>query len=614
MYRSILSCCVVLAACGDGRSPPPTLDDVALSTAEDTPLTINVPHTAADEAAVTFTVVTVPSHGTVSGHGPTWTYTPAADYNGDDSMVVRAEDIRGSAMATVTIHVTAVDDPPVATADSVAAGFGALLTIPEAMLLANDTDVDSTTLTITGVTAGTHGTVVISGSNILFTPEVGYTGTATFTYTVSDGSVTSHGTVTVAIGPDAAPVAVADTAVTDEDATLTIPDATLLANDTDADNQTLAISAVGAAVHGTVSHSGNQVTFVPDANYHGAAAFDYTVTDGYMTAIATVVIAVASVNDPPVAGDDTATTLEDSAATILASDLLLNDTDIDGDTLVVTAVTPTANTHGTVALASGVVTYTPAANFNGTADFTYTVSDGQGGTATGTVTVTVTAVDDAPVAVNDTASVTEDDPATAIAVLANDTDVDGGPIAIVSVTQPAHGTVVITGGGTGLTYAPGRNYCNRAPPSLGQPPGVFAPAGPDVFTYTLSPGGSTATVSVTVFCVDDPPVAVDDSATVAEDSTQNSLNVLLNDTDVDGGPRAVASVTQPANGTVTIGPSGLSVVYTPATHYCNQIPNMPRDTFSYTITPGGSSGTVSVAVICACGENKPTDFFVGSSN
>ena len=120
------------------------------------------------------------------------------------------------------------------------------------------------------------------------------------------------------------------------------------------------------------------------------------------------------------------------------------------------------------------------------------------GGSTATVSVTVTCVDDPPVAVDDAATVAEDDPATTIDVLANDTDVDGGPIAIDTVTQPANGTVVITSGGDGLTYQPNPNYCNDP-----------AGATPDTFTYTLTPGGSTATVSVTVTCVDDPPVAVD---------------------------------------------------------------------------------------------------------
>ena len=97
----------------------------------------------------------------------------------------------------------------------------------------------------------------------------------------------------------------------------------------------------------------------------------------------------------------------------------------------------------------------------------------------------------------------EDDAATAIDVLANDTDSTAVRMPIDTVTQPANGTVVITGGGTGLTYQPDPNYCNDPPATT-----------PDTFNYTLTPGGSTATVSVTVTCVDDPPVAVDDTATV----------------------------------------------------------------------------------------------------
>src|SRR5918912_979487 len=116
-----------------------------------------------------------------------------------------------------------------------------------------------------------------------------------------------------------------------------------------------------------------------------------------------------------------------------------------------------------------------------------------------------------------------------IDVLANDTDVDGGPMSVESVTQPVNGTVVITGAGAGLTYQPEPGYCN-------DPPG----SSPDTFTYTLN-GGSTATVSVTVTCVDDAPTAVDDSATVAEDSGASGIAVLANDDNDDGGPLAIAS-------------------------------------------------------------------------
>ena len=212
------------------------------------------------------------------------------------------------------------------------------------------------------------------------------------------------------------------------------------------------------------------------------------------------------------------------------------------------------------------LTYAPNANYcnslSGPADtFTYTLTPGGSST---TVSVTVTCVDDNPVAVADAATVVEDSGANAIPVLANDTDIDGGPKSVASVTQPANGTVVITGGGTGLTYAPNANYCNS----------VSGPA--DTFTYTLAPGGSSTTVSVTVTCVDDNPVAVADAATVTEDSGANAIAVLANDTDVDGGPISVASVTQPANGTVVITGGGTGLTYAPNANYCNSVSGPTR--------------------------------------
>ena len=190
----------------------------------------------------------------------------------------------------------------------------------------------------------------------------------------------------------------------------------------------------------------------------------------------------------------------------------------------------------------------------------------------------MTCVDDAPTAVDDAATVAEDSGATAIDVVGNDLNADGGPITIDAVTQPTNGTVVITGGGAGLTYEPDGNFCS---------------ATPDTFAYTLTPGGSTATVSVTVTCLDDPPVAVDDTATVVRDSGATAITVLGNDTDVDAGPKSVASVTQPVHGTVAITGGGTGLTYQPNAGFCSTSP----DTFTYTLN-GGDSATVSVTVEC----------------
>ena len=192
------------------------------------------------------------------------------------------------------------------------------------------------------------------------------------------------------------------------------------------------------------------------------------------------------------------------------------------------------------------------------------------------------AVDNPPVAVDDTKTVAEDSGATAIDVLANDTDPDGGPKTIASVTQPAHGTVAVAPDNLSLTYTPNPNYCNGGSPT-------------DDFTYTLN-GGSTATVAVTVTCVDDNPTAVNDTKTVAENSGATAIDVLANDTDPDGGPKTIASVTQPAHGTVAITGGGSGLTYQPNPNYCNG--GSPTDDFTYTLN-GGSTATVAVTVSCA---------------
>jgi len=293
-------------------------------------------------------------------------------------------------------------------------------------------------------------------------------------------------------------------------------------------------------------------------------------------------VTVVSLDNPPLAADDTVTVAEDSGATALA--VFANDTDVDGGPMLIIQASNPAN--GTVQITGGGtgLTYKPNGNYcnqpGGTADtFTYTLNGG----SSATVSITVTCVDDPPVAVDDTATVAEDSWWTPIAVLGNDTDIDGGPMLIIQTSNPAHGSVQITGAGTGLKYQPNADYCNQ--------PGGTA----DTFTYTLN-GGSSATVSVTVTCEDDPPMAVDDTAIVAKNSGATAIPVLANDTDVDGGPMQIIQASDPAHGTVQITGGGTGLKYKPDYYYCNQ-PGGTADTFTYTLN-GGSSATVRVRVTC----------------
>ena len=389
---------------------------------------------------------------------------------------------------------------------------------------------------------------------------------------------------------DDPPVASDDAATVEEDAPATTVD--VLANDTDPEGDPITIESVVQPANGAVviTNGGADLTYEPDENYCNTQAggspdtFTYTINGG---SEATVSVTVTCVDDPPTAADDEATVTEDDPATTV--DVLANDTDPEGDPITIESVAQPANGVVVITNAGADLTYQPDANYcntqaGGSPDtFTYTINGG----STATVSVTVTCVPDVPVAVDDAATVTEDDPATTIDVLANDVDPDPVGMTIASVTQPANGMVVVTNGGADLTYQPNPNYCN-------DPPGTT----PDTFTYSLDPGGSTATVSVTVTCVDDPPVAVDDVATFTEDAAATAIPVLANDIDVDAGPISIDSVTQPANGTVVITGGGTGLTYQPDANYCNNQSGGSPDTFTYTLAPGGSTATVSVTVTC----------------
>jgi hypothetical protein len=180
-----------------------------------------------------------------------------------------------------------------------------------------------------------------------------------------------------------------------------------------------------------------------------------------------------------------------------------------------------------------------------------------------------------PTAVNDAATVGHDSGANTINVLANDVGY-GPPFAVGSTTNGAHGAVAITNGGANVAYTPNADYC-----------------GPDSFTYQLTPGGSQATVSITVSC----PTAVDDAATTDSFDPPITINVLANDVNPAGaGSLKVISVTQPAHGTVTIGPGGANVTY----DYTGGSCAFQTDSFTYTLI-GGSTATVSITLTCSGG-------------
>ena len=516
-------------------------------------------------------------------------YTPNATFRGDETFIYTVEDGNGlTDTATVVVHVG--DNNPVAGPDTATVAEDS--TDNPLDVLANDQlaeGVEGNLLIVgTGPTSN-GGTVTIAdgAKSLLYTPAADFFGTETFTYRVVDGQggeQTGNVTVTVTNVNDP-PTANDDTATVDEDTSENIIN--VLANDSilpDA-GETLTITAVGPTDNNgtvTIAPGGTHLLYTPAPDFFGTETFTYTVSDGSGgTDTGTVVVTVNNVNEQPIANDDTTTTVaEDSADNII--NVLTNDTDPDGDTLTITAV-GTGSQGGTIQIADGAssIRYTPAADKFGTETFTYTISDGNGGSDTATVTVTITPVNDNPDAVDDTLPVLQDSTNNTLDVLANDLIApdEGETLTITAVGATNNGgTVTIANDNRSLVYAPAAGF-----------------VGTETFTYTISDGNGgsdTATVTVQVGNVNDPPVAVDDTATVLEDAAATTINVLTNDTDADGDTLTVTAVGATNHGgTVAIATDGKSVLYTPFANFNG------TETFTYTVSDGnGGSDTATVTV------------------
>ena len=221
----------------------------------------------------------------------------------------------------------------------------------------------------------------------------------------------------------------------------------------DVDGDIVTVSATGLPSWLTLS--GNTLSGTPT---EGETGSEITITatddgDGALTATQIFTIVVTPVNDAPVAVADTATVLEDAEATSI--DVLTNDTDEEGDPLTLVSVTTSGT--GTVTVNGTLVEYTPAVDFNGTEEVSYTVSDGLL-TSAGVLTITVTPVNDAPIAIEDIASVLENAFMTSIDVISNDIDIDGDILSLTAVSYSGLGTVVVNVDEFSVDYTPAPNF------------------------------------------------------------------------------------------------------------------------------------------------------------
>ena len=358
-----------LAIAAANGAPKPVLD--VITTAENTPINGNVLDNDINLGSGTLTVTgfvaLAPSIGTLTIEADgDFVFTPADHWTGTTSTTYEVSNDSHSHDGDIQITVTPINEAPDAVNDTATVDEDTPTDVT-AQLLVNDTDPDGDTLVVTAASNPTGGSVDVTSNVVTFTPASEDCGAAigSFDYDISDGNGgTDSASVTVNVScTNDAPDAVADNAPATEDTPATIDPADLLTNDTDADiGDTLVVTAVSSPSDGSVVLDSGSITFTPDADFCGAAGFDYDISDGNGgTDSASVTVNVSCTNDAPDAVADNAPATEDTPATIDPADLLTNDTDADtGDTLVVTAVSSPSD--GSVVLDSGSITFTPDAD------------------------------------------------------------------------------------------------------------------------------------------------------------------------------------------------------------------------------------------------------------
>ncbi|WP_169727527.1 Ig-like domain-containing protein [Granulosicoccus antarcticus] len=405
-----------------------TEEDIALSAYD---LLAN--DTDIDDAltATSAVIVQAPLHAaSFSINNGLLSYTPQADYVGNDQLTYTVEDASGalSNETTVFITVTGINDQPVALDDSATTDEDSSVVID---ILANDIDIEDGVTdpgTVSIVNQPSDGSLTIDASTgeVTYTPDSDFSGSDTFTYLVKDSGLLSPeeppidsnmATVTVTVNAvNDAPLAGADNVTMLEDNEPLVIN--VLGNDIDVDG-TLDISSVstGAATNGSISVDSvtGRVTYTPATDFFGNDSFTYTVNDnqGLVSNTATVTIGVMAFNDSPIADDQSVDVIDD--ATVL---ITLTATDIENESLTFSLLSQPE--HGTLTGSGPNLSYTANPNYAGSDSFTYTANDGSTDSNVATISIAVTQTDSDGDGISDGLDAFPNDPDESV-----DTDGDG---------------------------------------------------------------------------------------------------------------------------------------------------------------------------------------------
>ncbi|MBB1400995.1 Ig-like domain-containing protein [Pseudoalteromonas sp. SG45-1] len=470
----------------------------------------------AGDLSVNTTAINATQNGelTLNADG-SFTYQPDLGFIGVDSFTYSISNEQGlTATAQVTLSESGVNTFPEANDDQYTLDEDSSASLLD--VLANDTDADGDTITISNI-ENTAGEATIVAGKIQFTPPANFSGEIVLTYTITDGYSTGNegindrtASVTITITPvNDAPTANADSVTMNEDAPALLVN--VLANDSDIDGDTLVITAATADI-GSASVVDNKIQYTPTANTNGTAIINYTINDGNGgTATTNLTITITPVNDAPIANADSATIDEDAAPILI--NVLANDSDVDGDSLAISAASADI---GSVSVVGNQIQYTPAADDNGVATVTYTVSDSSGGASTTTLTITITPVNDAPIANTDTATMDEDAAPLLIDVLINDLDADSDSLSITAASADSGSVSVID---NKLQYTPAVNT-----------------NGIVVVSYTVDDGNNATdagSLSITIAPINDAPVASNQGFNISENATDGDTIGTVSASDIE---------------------------------------------------------------------------------
>ncbi|WP_273975501.1 tandem-95 repeat protein [Vibrio parahaemolyticus] len=512
------------------------------------------------------------------------TYTPNDNYHGIDSFTYIVTSGGVSESTTVNVDVTPENDAPVAKDDTAITDEDTPVTID---VLPNDTDADGDKLSVESASVPKEqGTVEVVNGKLVFTPAENFNGHAEITYTVTDGELTDEAKVSVTVNPvnDAPTIKVdAVESITEDAVNTDTVVATLTVRDTDTPEDQLAVSLENNS-NGYFVLVGDEVKLtqagVDAVNNDELNLKDLTisasVSDGVNpTASDSDSLIVNRVNDAPTV--ENAIADQELSEDFDAYTIDLNEVFKDTDSSL--EFSASGNNSIQISIVNGVATITPTADWNGKETITFTAKDPSNESVSQTVDFTVAPVVDIEA---DSTNVVEDTP-TIINVLGNDTfESKDKVVSLDAENGPKNGTVIVNNDGT-VTYTPDDNY-----------------VGEDTFTYIVTSGGvsESAIVEVNVIPVNDAPVAKDDIATTQED-TAVTIDVLPNDSDVDGDKLSIQSATVPeAQGKVEIVDGKL--VFTPAENFNGHAE------ITYTVTDGELTDEAKVTVTVNPVNDVPT--------